>query len=120
TYISGSAKRCAILDEFLEFFNVELVLQKCIVRFLDNWEVLKHYFIFCVSEEKSKSAEIILNSLNDILIKAYLLFLKYSLNFLNNFNVLFQSRKVFTHTVYERSQQLIYEIGQNFMNIQRL
>ncbi|KYN22650.1 hypothetical protein ALC57_04940, partial [Trachymyrmex cornetzi] len=115
TYISGSAKRCAILDEFQEFFNVErnkilklsntrwLVLQKCIVRFLDNWEVLRHYFIFCVVEEKSKSAEIILNSLNDISIKAYLLFLKYSLNFLNNFNALFQSRKVLIHTVYERT-----------------
>ncbi|XP_072750565.1 zinc finger protein 862-like [Anoplolepis gracilipes] len=50
TYISGSAKRCAILVEFQDFFNVQrkkllklsntrwLVLQKCVVRLLDNWE----------------------------------------------------------------------------------
>lgn len=43
SYVSGSAKRCAILDEFQEFFNVErnkilklsntrwLVLHKCVV-----------------------------------------------------------------------------------------
>lgn len=71
-----------------------LVLHKYIVRFLDNWEVLKNYFIFCIVEKKSKSVEIILDLLNNISIKAYLLFLKYSLNFLNSFNALFQSRKV--------------------------
>ncbi|XP_070170892.1 SCAN domain-containing protein 3-like [Polyergus mexicanus] len=48
TYISGSAKRCAILTEFQEFFNVEknkilklsntrwLVLQHCVIRVLGN------------------------------------------------------------------------------------
>jgi len=132
TYISGSAKRCAILDEFQEFFNVErnkilkisntrwLVLHKCVVRFLDNWEVLKNYFIFCVVEEKSKSAEIILDQLNNISIKAYLLFLKYSLNFFNHFNALFQSRKVLIHKLFEESQQLINEIGQNFLTPESL
>lgn len=56
TYFSGSAKRSAILYEFQTFFGVEsrkilklsgtrwLVLQKCVERLLDNWEVLKHYF----------------------------------------------------------------------------
>jgi len=58
TYISGSAKRSAILREFQEFFGVEsrkilklsrwykMVLQKYITRLLDNWEVLKYYFIY--------------------------------------------------------------------------
>jgi len=108
TYISGSAKRCAVLGEFQDFFNVEryqilkfsntrwLSLQKCVVRLLENWEVLKNYFILAVVEDKSKSAKIILEYLNDNLIKAYLLFLKYSLNFLNNFNALFQSRNFST------------------------
>lgn len=48
TYISGSVKRCAMLSEFQNFFNVEklkilklsntrwLVLHKCIIRLLDN------------------------------------------------------------------------------------
>jgi len=95
-YISGSAKRCAILGEFQDIFNVErnkilklsnsqwLVLHKCIVRLLDNWDVSKNYFVLAVVEDKLKSAEIILNQLNDNFIKAYILFLKYSLNFFNN------------------------------------
>lgn len=58
-----------------------LVLHKCVVRLLDNWEVLKHYFVLAVHEDKLKSAEIILTNLNDNVIKAYLLFLKYSLQF---------------------------------------
>jgi len=89
TYVSGNAKRCAILQEFQEFFNVErnkllklsntrwLILQKCVIRILENWEVLKNYFILAV-EDKLKSAEIILShcQLNDNSIKAYFLFLK--------------------------------------------
>jgi len=59
------------------------------VRLLDNWEVLNNYFILATVEDKTKSAVIILALLNDDSIKAYLLFLKYSLNFLNNFNALF-------------------------------
>ncbi|XP_039313707.1 uncharacterized protein LOC105201687 isoform X2 [Solenopsis invicta] len=112
TYFSNSAKRCAILDEFQIFFNVErnklvklsntrwLVLHKYIVRFLDNWEVFKHYFMYCIAEEKSKSAEVILEQLNNISIKAYLLVLKYSLDFFNSFNALFQSRKILIHKLF--------------------
>jgi len=36
--------------------------QKCIVRLLDNWEVLKNFFILAVAEDKLKSkTEIILD-----------------------------------------------------------
>jgi len=49
TYVSGSAKRCAILGEFQDFFNIErnkilklsnmqywLILHKCVIKLLDN------------------------------------------------------------------------------------
>ncbi|KAL0104002.1 hypothetical protein PUN28_016986 [Cardiocondyla obscurior] len=97
SYISGSSKRCAILREFEEFFNVEsnkllklcntrwLILQKCVARILENWEILKNYFIVAVVEDKLQTAEIILDNLNNNKIKAYFLFLKYVLNFFNNF-----------------------------------
>jgi len=77
TYISGSAKRSVILIEFQDFLNLErrkilklsntrwLIFQKCVVRFLENWEPLKSYFILAAVEEKSKSAEIILEHLNN-------------------------------------------------------
>ncbi|KYN10134.1 hypothetical protein ALC57_17729 [Trachymyrmex cornetzi] len=132
TYISGSAKRCAILGEFQEFFEVErnkllklsntrwLVLEKCVVRILQNWTVLQNYFILAVIEDKLKSAEVILSHLNDDTIKAYFLFLKYVLNFFNGFNALFQSRKILIHKLFECSQQLIRQLARNFMTINLL
>jgi len=96
------------------------VLQNCVVRLLDNWEVLKNYFILTTVEDKTKSAVTILALLNDDSIKAYLLFLKYSLNFLNNFNALFQSRDVLIHKLYSTSQKLIHQLAQNFMNFNAL
>lgn len=127
TYISGSPKRSTILTEFQEFFGVEknkilklcntrwFVLHKCVIRILDNWDVLKHFFILAVNEDKLRSAEIILEQLNNNSIKAYLLFLKYVLNFLNNFNALFQSRKILIHKLCENSQHIIRQIAQNFV-----
>jgi len=127
TYISGSAKRSVILCEFQDFFAGErnkilklsntrwLILHKCIVRLLDNWEILKSYFILAVTEDKLQSAEVILTCLNDNFIKAYMLFLKYSLHFFNNFNALFQSRTILIHKLFVSSQQLIRQLAQNFI-----
>ncbi|KYN09439.1 hypothetical protein ALC57_18445 [Trachymyrmex cornetzi] len=70
-----------------------LILQKCVVRILENWNVLQNYFVLAVVEDKLKSAEVILSHLNDDIFKAYFLFLKYVLNFFNSFNALFQSRE---------------------------
>lgn len=72
---------------------------------LNNWEILKSYFTL---------AEDILALLNDNSIKAYLLFLKYLLNF-NIFNALFQSRKILIHKLYTCSNQIISEVAQNFI-----
>lgn len=128
TYVSGSAKRCAILGEFQDFLNVKrhkilklsntrwLSFQKCVERLLENWEPLKSYFILAVVEDQSKSAETILEHLNNNCIKAYLLFLKYSLNFFNNFNAQFQSRNILVHKLYIESQQLIFKFAKNFVN----
>ena len=119
TYVSGSAKRCAILREFQELLDVEkqkilklsdtrwLSMQKCVVRLLDNWDALKMYFAFAVGEDKLKSAELILANLSNEIIKAYLVFLKYSLHFFNSFNALFQSRTVLIHRLTESSRQLV-------------
>lgn len=127
TYVSGSAKRCAILREFQDFFNVEknkilklcntkwLILHKCVVRLLNNWEVLKNYFTLAVVEDQSTFAKDILTLLNNNTIKAYLLFLKYSLNYFNNFNALFQSRKILIHKLFISSNQILSQIAQNFI-----
>lgn len=90
------------------------------IRILDQWEVLKNYFILATSEDKSKSAEVILTRLNDNVIKSYLLFLKYSLNYFNKFNALFQSRNILIHTLHKSSQQLIRQVALNFMTFEAL
>ncbi|KYN09522.1 hypothetical protein ALC57_18360, partial [Trachymyrmex cornetzi] len=91
TYISNSPKRSAILCEYQTFFGVEsrkilklsctrwLVLQKCVTRVLENWEVFIHYFYLEVFETKNKSAQEILSLLENDHIKAYMLFLKHIL-----------------------------------------
>ncbi|CAH1111603.1 unnamed protein product [Psylliodes chrysocephalus] len=127
TYISGSAKRCAILQEIQEFMQLEttkilnlsttrwLSRHACIVRILDNWEAIKHFFTLAVFEDKLKSAEDILNKMQDMRSKAYLLFLKYALNFLNSFNALFQPRKVLIHNLFDSSEKLLKQICSNFL-----
>jgi len=127
TYISSSPKRSAILCEYQTFFGVEtrkilklsgtrwLVLQKCVTRLLENWEVFKHYFYLEVFEVKNKSAQDIHNLLEDDHVKAYMLFLKYVLHFFNQFNALFQSRATLIHKLSRSSQQLIEQIGYNFL-----
>lgn len=119
SYISSSAKRSANLREFQEFFNIKtnkilklsgtrwLALHNCVVRILDNWETLKHFFYLEVLETKGKSAENILNLLNNDEIKAYILFLKFSLKYFNDFNILFQSRKLLIHKLSQQSEQIL-------------
>ena len=127
SYVSGSAKRCATLEELQELFDVEkkkilklsktrwLVLHKCVTRLLENLKVLQNFFLLAVVDDNSQSAETILAQLNDNTIKAYLLFLQYSLNYFNKFNALFQSRKILIHKLHSSSQKIISDIAQNFM-----
>lgn len=127
TYISNSPKRSAILCDYQKFFAVEsrkvlklsgtrwLVLQKCVARLLENWEVLKHYFYLEVFETKNKCAQDISNLLCDNSIKAYMLFLKYVLNIFNEFNASFQSRNILIHILSQSCQQFIKKIGFNFL-----
>jgi len=79
-YISSNAKRC-VLGEFQDFFEVQknkilklletrwLCLHKCVIRLLDNWKVLKSYFILATIKDEVKSAKLILEYLNNDLIK---------------------------------------------------
>ena len=127
SYVSGSAKRCAILADIQDGFYNEskkifklaetrwLSRQKCVERILENWIALQHYFRLAVFEDKLKSAETILEELNCLKTKAYLEFLSYVLNFFNSFNALFQSKSVLIHLLASKTKVLYFQMLQNFV-----
>lgn len=126
SHISNNAEESTFLGEFQDIFNTEtnkilyssnncLVLHKCIVKLIENWELVKNYFIHAVTENEVKSAAGILKQLNDESIKAYILFFKYSLQYFNHLIALYQSEKFVTHTLFEECRQLSYVVAQHFV-----
>lgn len=127
-YVSGSAKRSAQLQELQEFFKAEehkilkiattrwLARHQCVVRVLEQWNVLENYFQIAVHEDGLKSAEFILFELKNIYTKGYFTFLKYILHIFNSFNALFQSRKVLIHTLYSETEKLLRQLCRNYLD----
>lgn len=127
SYVSGSAKRCAQLQEIQNYFNVQhykilklcgtrwLATYQCVERVLVNWEPLLSFFRVAVFEDGLDAASIILNLMESVEIKAYLLFLKYALDYMNKFNALFQSEQILINVLSLRSRQLLQQVGQNFL-----
>lgn len=68
-----------------------------------------------VNEDHLKSAETILEFLNNNVVKAYFYFLKYALNLFNSFNAMFQSEKIIIHKMYSRSIRFIKTLAQHFI-----
>jgi len=82
---------------------------------LECWNSLTHYFLIAVNEDHLKSAETILDTLNNNVVKAYFYFLKYSLNFFNSFNAMFQTKNIIIHEIYGHSIRLYKTFAQNFI-----
>lgn len=126
-YVSGSAKRTSILHDIQEYFHEQkkkilkladtrwLALHQCVVRLLECWSSLIKYFQLAVVEDHLKSAENILDNLNNSIVKGYFLFLKYSLEYFNSFNAMFQTRKIIIHEMYGHSICLLKTLCQNFL-----
>ncbi|KAE8745970.1 hypothetical protein FOCC_FOCC007332 [Frankliniella occidentalis] len=128
SYVSGSPKRTAILEEFQEFYSQEqrklvsisqtrwLVMHSCVVRLLQNLTALEHFFLLCSQEDpKDKDAGVLCQEMRNPYFKAYLLFLKYALEYFNRMNALFQSAKVLVHKLQSESRQLLVQMCQNYM-----
>jgi len=92
-------------------------MYQCVFRILETWDILVYYFQLAVFEDEIKSAEFILGELQNSYTKAYLLFLKYVLNYFNSFNALFQSRSILLHKLSSASKQLIKEFCSNFLKV---
>lgn len=127
SYIGSSSKRCVQLKEMQSYFELNhykilklsgtrwLATHQCIERILVNWDVLIAYFGIAVYEDDLNSAKVILEKLQDPRIKCYFLFLKYSLNYMNQFNALFQSQNSLIDILKKESVKLFLQISQNFL-----
>lgn len=128
SYSSGSPKRSAILEEFQEFYGEEhrklisisqtrwLVMHSCVVRLLENLSALEHFFLMCAHEDqRDTEAPALHEEMKNPYFKAYLLFLKYTLEYFNRMNALFQSSKVLVHRLQAESRQLLVNVCQNYM-----
>lgn len=62
-----------------------------------------------------KPAEKLLRLLRDLSVKAYTMFLEYTLIFLNDFNALFQTQTILIYQMTELSFSFLTQIGENFL-----
>lgn len=127
SYVSASGKRSAQLAELQEYLNNSkkkilklsstrwLCLHQCIERVLEMWSTLQHFFLLASTEDHLKQTKFILDALNCSETKAYLLFLKYVLNFLNSFNALFQAKTVLIHQLGAESRRIYFKFCNNFI-----
>ncbi|XP_034256308.1 protein FAM200B-like [Thrips palmi] len=132
TYLGGSPKRSAELRQFQEEYEEELkkmlkpaatrwlVLQPCVERYLllRKQRSLQGFFelrCFEDPDRKDKDAHEILAQLKNPFTGAYMEFLSYVLNVMNEFNAMFQSKSTLIHKVYERSHALMKTLCLNFM-----
>ena len=123
-----SSKRQDTFKEFQSFFAIEphkllspaqtrwLSLQECVSRLLEQYEALKHYFLFVANDNPSHTNDRILASLQNRFIQAYLEFLIYQLERLNGFSRLFQSEYFLLHSLKPEVEKL-KSIASDFMDI---
>ncbi|KAL6419177.1 hypothetical protein ACFW04_014054 [Cataglyphis niger] len=98
TYINTSPKHSAIFNEF---------------RLFESWDTIKYFLNKIV--DQPKSAKHLLSIMENVNIKAYFLFLKYVLNFLNQFNAFFQVIETRIHLLQPRFVNFLIKISQNFI-----
>lgn len=127
TFITTSPKRLAIFREFCECFEEKhrnilklsdtrwLSHHACVERIIELWDTIQRFLQDMVVEDKTKCGEYLLSLMENVELKAYLLFLKYILHFFNAFNAFFQASETRIHLLQFKSANFLSEICQNFI-----
>lgn len=123
SYVTGSSKRMAELDQFMECFGDErqrllklsktrwLACQPCVSRLLGAYNSLTRFFqLEVVQEPKNGTAAFALAKLGDPWIKGYSFFLEHVLEIFNKFNALFQERDVLIHNLAGQCRELLEDL----------
>jgi len=84
-------------------------------RVLESWDNVQHFLTDMVMTQKSISGENLLCMMQNVDIKAYLLYLKYILHFFNNFNIYFQAVETRIQLLQPKSMDLLTKISTNFL-----
>ncbi|XP_011868672.1 PREDICTED: uncharacterized protein LOC105562439 isoform X1 [Vollenhovia emeryi] len=132
TYINSSPKRTAIFREFSQCTQESnqkvselsdtrwLSHYACIEQLLDSWDIIKHFLSETIINEKTDTGDNLLNVMESVEIKAYLLFLKYILHSFNTLNTFFQAAETRIHLLHSKSMNLLTKICTNFLKSQVL
>ena len=132
SHFSRSSKRQDAYEQFQQFFSVEpnkllspgqtrwLSLEACVNRILEQYIALQHYFLLVANEDPSHAADRIVKLLNNKFTLAYLEFLSFQLERLNDFNRLFQSERPLLQSLKNEVEELIRSISSDFMDIRHV
>ncbi|KAL6434456.1 hypothetical protein ACFW04_006098 [Cataglyphis niger] len=122
-FISSNLKCLAVYGESCECFQKTnrkmlksdtqwLSHHSCIEKLLESWDIIKQ---FLNESEKTKSETYLLSMIQKLDIKAYLLFLKHILHFLNLFNSFFQTEETRIHLLQPKSIELLTTVSKHFL-----
>ena len=111
-YFCHSAKRQSELKEFQYFTETEphkllrasqtrwLSLHSCVIRLIEQWDALLHYFQMAVQRDNLLVTEKILSLMQNPIWKLYYFFLEFVLPKFTGLNLMFQSAKVSIHCLH--------------------
>ncbi|KYN37919.1 hypothetical protein ALC56_07715 [Trachymyrmex septentrionalis] len=131
-YINCSPKCSSVFSEFCEYFqenNNRLSRLNdtrwrshylCVKKLLESWDTIKHFLNQISVNEKTRAEECLLSMMDNIELKAYFLFLEYTLNFFNKFNTFFQALDTRIHILQPKSLNFLLQICQNFLKEKHL
>jgi len=86
-----------------------------IERILESWDSVKNFLLDMALNEKSETGKNLLSIMQKHELKAYLLFLKYTLNFFNSFNAYFQAVETKIHLLQPKSLSFLFTICKQFL-----
>lgn len=88
---------------------------KSIENIVASWEAIKRFLTNISKNEKSQTGKYLLELMQWNHLKAYLLFLKYTLNFFHIFNTIFQSTETKIHLLQSESLMLLNTVCKHFL-----
>lgn len=125
--VKSGHKRSATFRDFCECFREKnhailklsetrwLSHYTCVEKLLEFWDNIKHILEEIIMIEKTKNGENLLYIMQNVDIKAYLLFLKYILHFFNEFNTFFNVVETRIHLLQLKSLDFLTEICKKFL-----